>query len=54
MQDPRRPVGPFLCLGPTGVAGPNRQGPGAALSMREEALVRLDIERIMERNAAAG
>ena len=54
MKDPRRPVGSFLFLGPTGV-GKTELAKALATSLfdEEEALVRLDMSEFMERNAVA-
>ena len=54
MKDPRRPVGSFLFLGPTGV-GKTELAKALAdcLFDEEEALVRLDMSEFMERNAVA-
>ena len=54
MKDPRRPVGSFLFLGPTGVGKTELAKALAALLFdEEEALVRLDMSEFMERNAVA-
>ena len=54
MQSPRRPVGSFLFLGPTGVGKTElAKALAAALFDEEEALVRLDMSEYMERNAVA-
>jgi len=54
MKDPRRPVGSFLFLGPTGVGKTElAKALAAALFDEEEALVRLDMSEYMERNAVA-
>lgn len=54
MKDPRRPVGSFLFLGPTGVGKTElAKALGALLFDEEEALVRLDMSEFMERNAVA-
>jgi ATP-dependent Clp protease ATP-binding subunit ClpA len=54
MQSPRRPVGSFLFLGPTGV-GKTELAKALANSLfdEEDALVRLDMSEYMERNAVA-
>ena len=54
MKDPRRPVGSFLFLGPTGV-GKTELAKALATSLfdEEDALVRLDMSEFMERNAVA-
>ena len=54
MKDPRRPVGSFLFLGPTGV-GKTELAKALASSLfdEEEALIRLDMSEFMERNAVA-
>jgi len=54
MQSPRRPVGSFLFLGPTGV-GKTELAKALASSLfdEEDALVRLDMSEYMERNAVA-
>lgn len=54
MQDPRRPVGSFLFLGPTGVGKTElAKSLAECLFDEEEALVRLDMSEFMERNAVA-
>ncbi|QEY32796.1 AAA family ATPase [Synechococcus sp. RSCCF101] len=54
MKDPRRPVGSFLFLGPTGVGKTElAKALADALFDEEEALVRLDMSEFMERNAVA-
>ena len=54
MKDPRRPVGSFLFLGPTGVGKTElAKALGALLFDEEEALIRLDMSEFMERNAVA-
>ncbi|WP_438983092.1 ATP-dependent Clp protease ATP-binding subunit [Vulcanococcus sp.] len=54
MKDPRRPVGSFLFLGPTGVGKTElAKALAAALFDEEDALVRLDMSELMERNAVA-
>ncbi|MGB7563602.1 MAG: AAA family ATPase [Prochlorococcaceae cyanobacterium] len=54
MQDPRRPVGSFLFLGPTGVGKTElAKALAAALFDETDALVRLDMSEYMERNAVA-
>ena len=54
MKDPRRPVGSFLFLGPTGVGKTElAKALASALFDEEEALVRLDMSEFMERNAVA-
>ncbi|TCD58946.1 ATP-dependent chaperone ClpB [Synechococcus sp. BS56D] len=54
MKDPRRPVGSFLFLGPTGVGKTELAKALAALLFdEEESLVRLDMSEFMERNAVA-
>ena len=54
MQSPRRPVGSFLFLGPTGVGKTElAKALAASLFDEEEALVRLDMSEFMERNAVA-
>ncbi len=54
MKDPRRPVGSFLFLGPTGVGKTElARTLAASLFDEEEALVRLDMSEFMERNAVA-
>jgi ATP-dependent Clp protease ATP-binding subunit ClpB len=54
MQDPSRPVGSFLFLGPTGVGKTElAKALAAALFDEEEALVRFDMSEFMERNAVA-
>ena len=54
MKDPKRPVGSFLFLGPTGVGKTElAKTLAASLFDEEEALVRLDMSEFMERNAVA-
>ncbi len=54
MKDPRRPVGSFLFLGPTGVGKTElAKTIAASLFDEEEALIRLDMSEFMERNAVA-
>jgi ATP-dependent Clp protease ATP-binding subunit ClpA len=54
MQDPRRPVGSFLFLGPTGVGKTElAKALAAGLFDETDALVRLDMSEYMERNAVA-
>jgi ATP-dependent Clp protease ATP-binding subunit ClpB len=54
MKDPRRPVGSFLFLGPTGVGKTElAKALAASLFDEDEALVRLDMSEFMERNAVA-
>ncbi len=54
MKDPRRPVGSFLFLGPTGVGKTElAKALAAFLFDQEDALVRLDMSEFMERNAVA-
>ncbi len=54
MKDPKRPVGSFLFLGPTGVGKTElAKTLASCLFDEEEALVRLDMSEFMERNAVA-
>ena len=54
MKDPKRPIGSFLFLGPTGVGKTElAKAIAASLFDEEEALVRLDMSEFMERNAVA-
>ena len=54
MKDPRRPVGSFLFLGPTGVGKTeSAKALASALFDEDEALMRLDMSEFMERNAVA-
>jgi ATP-dependent Clp protease ATP-binding subunit ClpB len=54
MQSPRRPVGSFLFLGPTGVGKTElAKALAASLFDEDEALVRFDMSEFMERNAVA-
>jgi ATP-dependent Clp protease ATP-binding subunit ClpA len=54
MKDPRRPVGSFLFMGPTGVGKTElARSLAACLFDQEDALVRLDMSEFMERNAVA-
>ena len=43
LKDPKRPIGSFMFLGPTGVKRPNCAGPGCALFGDEDAMVRIDM-----------
>tara|TARA_Y100001970_G_C14259761_1_gene879055 strand:+ start:3136 stop:5826 length:2691 start_codon:yes stop_codon:yes gene_type:complete len=54
MKDPRRPIGSFLFLGPTGV-GKTELAKALANTLfdEEESLIRLDMSEYMERNAVA-
>ena len=54
MKDPKRPVGSFLFLGPTGVGKTElAKALAASLFDEEDALIRLDMSEFMERNAVA-
>ena len=54
MKDPRRPVGSFLFLGPTGVGKTElAKALAGQLFDEDEAMVRLDMSEFMERNAVA-
>ncbi|WP_114993835.1 ATP-dependent Clp protease ATP-binding subunit [Synechococcus sp. UW179A] len=54
MKDPRRPVGSFLFLGPTGVGKTElAKALAGQLFDEEESMVRLDMSEFMERNAVA-
>ncbi len=54
MKDPRRPIGSFMFLGPTGVGKTElAKALAASLFDEEEALIRLDMSEFMERNAVA-
>ena len=54
MKDPRRPVGSFLFLGPTGVGKTElAKALAGKLFDEDEAMVRLDMSEFMERNAVA-
>ena len=54
MKDPRRPVGSFLFMGPTGVGKTElAKALSGQLFDEEEAMVRLDMSEFMERNAVA-
>jgi ATP-dependent Clp protease ATP-binding subunit ClpB len=54
LQDPNRPLGSFIFLGPTGV-GKDRAGPGSGqLSLRHrKAMIRLDMSEFMEKHSVA-
>ncbi len=54
MKDPRRPVGSFIFLGPTGV-GKTELAKGLAEFMfgSEDALIKIDMSEFMERHAVA-
>tara|TARA_B100000900_G_C20591536_1_gene721811 strand:+ start:340 stop:3090 length:2751 start_codon:yes stop_codon:yes gene_type:complete len=54
MKNPKRPIGSFLFMGPTGV-GKTELAKSLASSLfdEEEALLRLDMSEYMERNAVA-
>jgi ATP-dependent Clp protease ATP-binding subunit ClpB len=54
LADPRRPLGTFLFLGPTGVGKTElAKALAAVLFDREDALVRIDMSEYMERHAVA-
>ena len=54
MKNPKRPVGSFLFMGPTGVGKTElAKTLAAALFDEEEALLRLDMSEYMEKNAVA-
>ena len=54
LQDPRRPVGSFLLLGPTGVGKTELSRALAELLFdAEEALIRLDMSEYMEKHAVS-
>src|SRR5690606_18883591 len=54
IQDPRRPIGSFLFLGPTGVGKTElAKALAAALFDSEDSLVRIDMSEYMERHAVA-
>src|SRR5690606_10032005 len=54
LQDPNRPIGSFLCLGPTGV-GKTELARALAEFMfdSEQAMVRLDMSEYMEKHTVA-
>ncbi len=54
MKDPKRPVGSFMFLGPTGVGKTElAKALAASLFDEEDALIRLDMSEFSERNAVA-
>ena len=54
MKSPKRPIGSFLFLGPTGVGKTElAKSLASALFDEEEALLRLDMSEYMEKNAVA-
>ena len=54
MKNPKRPIGSFLFMGPTGVGKTElAKSLAASLFDEEEALLRLDMSEYMERNAVA-
>lgn len=54
LQDPRRPIGSFLFLGPTGVGKTELSKALAELLFdNEEAMIRLDMSEYMERHSVA-
>ena len=54
MKSPKRPVGSFLFMGPTGVGKTElAKSLASALFDEEEALLRLDMSEFMEKNAVA-
>lgn len=54
LSDPARPMGAFLCLGPTGV-GKTELAKALAFQLfsREEAIIRIDMTEYMEKHAVA-
>ena len=54
LKDPRRPVGSFLCLGPTGVGQTElARALAEALFGREEAMIRVDMSEYMEQHSVS-
>lgn len=54
LQDPRRPIGSFIFLGPTGVGKTELcRALGEAMFGDEDALIRLDMSEYMEKHAAS-
>ena len=54
MKDPRRPVGSFLCLGPTGVGKTElARALASFLFGSDDAMIRLDMSEFMERHEVA-
>src|SRR5262249_33210478 len=54
LSDPRRPIGSFLFVGPTGVGKPERAGALAEFLFDDEhAMVRLDMSEYMEKHSVA-
>ena len=53
LQDPRRPIGSFIFLGPTGVGKTELcRALGEAMFGDENALIRLDMSEYMEKHTA--
>ena len=54
MKDPRRPIGSFLCLGPTGVGKTElARALASFLFGSDDAMIRLDMSEFMERHEVA-
>jgi ATP-dependent Clp protease ATP-binding subunit ClpC len=54
MKDPKRPIGSFLCLGPTGVGKTElARALASFLFGSDEAMIRLDMSEFMERHEVA-
>src|SRR5690606_11513521 len=54
LQDPNRPIGSFLCLGPTGVGKTELTKALAAFLFDDDhAIVRLDMSEYMEKHSVA-
>ena len=53
LQDPNRPIGSFMFLGPTGVGKTELTKALAAFLFDDEAMVRVDMSEYMEKHSVA-
>jgi ATP-dependent Clp protease ATP-binding subunit ClpB len=51
LQDPNRPIGSFIFIGPTVLERLNWLGPGEFLFDDEQAIVRIDMSEFMEKHS---